>query len=68
MQETMRAFREDAGYYAHGGATNVVSLKFTVAVLQELAPGMVLTGFGYQDQRVVSEAEFEETAQEDCDG
>jgi hypothetical protein len=64
----MRAFREDAGYYVHGGSTNVASLKFTVAVLRELAPGMVLTGVGYQDQRVVSEAEFEKAAQEDCDG
>jgi hypothetical protein len=67
-QETLRAFREDAEYRVHGGSTNVASLEFTVAQLRELAPGTVLTAVGYQDQHVVSEAEFEKAAQKDCDG
>lgn len=67
-QETLRAFREDTEYHVHGGSANVASLEFTVGLLRELAPGKVLTGVGYQDQHVVSEAEFEEAAQKDCDG
>jgi hypothetical protein len=67
-QETMRAFRDDAEYRVHGGLANVASLEFTVARLRELAPGMVLTGVGYQDQHVVPEADFEKAAQKDCDG
>jgi hypothetical protein len=67
-QETMRAFREDAEYRVNGGLANVASLEFTVALLRELAPGTVLTGVGYQDQHVVSEAKFEKAAQKDCAG
>jgi hypothetical protein len=67
-QETLREFREDAEYLVHGGGTNVASLEFSVARLRELAPGTVLTAVGYRDQHVVSEAEFEKAAQEDCDG
>ena len=67
-QETLRAFRADTEYLVHGGLANVGSLEFTVAQLRELAPGKVLTAVGYSDQHVVTEAEFEEAAQEDCDG
>jgi hypothetical protein len=66
-QETLGEFREDAEYHVHGGSTNTASLEFTVARLRELAPGTVLTAVGYRDQHVVSEAEFEEAAEKDCD-
>jgi hypothetical protein len=67
-QQTLRAFRADTEYLVHGGLANVGSLEFTVAQLRELAPGKVLTAVGYRDQHVVTEAEFEEAAQEDCGG
>jgi hypothetical protein len=67
QRETLRTFREDAEYFVHGGSSNVASLEFSVARLRELAPGMVLTAVGYQDQHVVSDADFEKAAQKDCD-
>lgn len=67
-QETLRAFRDDGEYRVHGGLANVATLKFTVAQLRELAPGTVLTSDGHSGQEVVFEAEFEEAAQDVCDG
>lgn len=67
QRETLRTFREDAEYRVNGGSAKVASLEFSVAQLRELAPGMVLTAVGYQDQHVVSDADFEKAAQKDCD-
>jgi hypothetical protein len=67
-KETLRAFRDDAEYHVSGGLAHVASLDFTVARLRELAPGKVLTAVGHSGQHVMSEAEFAQAAQKDCDG
>ncbi|GLW34868.1 hypothetical protein [Actinoplanes regularis] len=60
QKDTLRELRDGTEYYLSGGLANVGSLSFTLAQLNALAPGDVLTSF--RKKQVVTEQTWREKA------